>query len=405
MRNWQWFVIIATLSALWFGLVKESPSKLEIFLVASVLLWLVILEVAEKGRLNVDRYAILLVIKTERGRDFIYRLGKHRSFWRAVGYPVAFAGIAGTLFMVGMFAIALYFMFSSSVDLLQPTPLVPGYTIPFWYGIIGLISVLVVHELAHGVFAAANRVSVKSLGIALIGALPIGAFVEPDEEELKRSPWLDQLKVFSSGSVANLLLAFLVSLAMPFYIAGVFDTSEGGVLIVSIVKGSPAEDVLEKGMVIKKIQDEAIETMEDFYRVVKKLKPGERISIVTDRGSFSLVTAQREDDPERGFIGVKTTFFFPVKEGVKEYLGVTLPMVIFYSLYWIALLNQAIGFVNLAPLHLGVAATDGHHILRLIFEKFLATRDAERLSAYISTAMVLIILFSIFKPSFLMAGG
>ncbi|NOZ58492.1 MAG: hypothetical protein GXO66_02790 [Euryarchaeota archaeon] len=403
MRNWQWFVIIATLSALWFGLVKEKPSKLEVFLVGSVLLWLVILEIAEKGRLNVDRYAVFLIIKTERGKHLIDRLGRHRRFWRLIGYPVAFAGIAGTLFMVGMFLLALYFLLSSSVDLLQPKPLVPGYTIPFWYGIIGLISVLVVHELAHGVFARAERVSIKSLGIALVGALPLGAFVEPDEEELKKSPWLSQLRVFSAGSVANLLLAFLVSLAMPFYLAGVFETAGGGVLIVGVVEGSPAEEVLEKGMVIKKIQDQAIETMEDFYRVVVELKPGERISIVTDRGSFSLVTAAREDIPERGFIGVRT--FFPVKEDVRDYLGVTLPLVIFYSMYWIALLNQAIGFVNLAPLHLGIAATDGHHILRLILEKFVAGNHAERISAYVSVTMVLIILFSIFKPGFVMVGG
>jgi membrane-associated protease RseP (regulator of RpoE activity) len=403
MRNWQWFVIIATLSALWFGLVEEKPSKLEIFLIGSALLWLVVLEIAEKGKLNIDRHAILLIIKTDRGKELISRIARHATFWRAVGYPVALVGIAGTLFMVGMLLLALYFLFASSLDLLQPTPLVPGYTIPFWYGIIGLISVLVVHELAHGIFAVVERVSVKSLGIVLVGVLPIGAFVEPDEEELKRSPWLSQLRVYSAGSVANLLLAFAVSLTIPFYISAVFETSGGGVQIVGVVEGSPASKVLEKGMIIRQIQDEAVETIEDFYRVVVKLKPGERISIVTDRGSFSLVTAPREDEPERGFIGVRP--FFPVKEEFRDYLGVTLPLVIFYSLYWIALLNQAIGFVNLAPLHLGIAATDGHHIFRLILEKFLAASDAERFSAYVSTAMVLIILFSIFKPSFLMAGG
>lgn len=403
MRNWQWFVIIATLSALWITFVEEEPSKLEVFLIGSALLWLVILEVAEKGKLNIDRHAILLIIKTERGKRLIFKIAGHVRFWRAVGYPVALVGIAGTLFMVGMLILGLYFLFVERIDLLQPKPLVPGYTIPFWYGIIGLISVLVVHELAHGIIATAERISIKSLGVALVGVLPVGAFVEPDEDELKNSSWLSQLRVYSAGSAANLLVAFLVTLAIPFYISAVFETSGGGVQIIDVVEGSPASQVLEKGMVIKKIQDEAIDTIEDFYRVVMELRPGERISIVTDRGSFDLVTASREDNPERGFIGVRP--FFPVKDEFRQYFGLVVPLVIFYSLYWIALLNQAIGFVNLAPLHLGIAATDGHHIFRLILEKFLAASDAERLSAYVSTAMVLILLFSIFKPSFLMAGG
>jgi|GEM_PF-1071453 membrane-associated protease RseP (regulator of RpoE activity) len=403
MRNWQWFVIIATLSALWVTFVEEKPSKLEVFLIGSVLLWLVILEVAEKGKLNIDRHAILLIIKTERGKELIFKIASYARFWRAVGYPVAFVGIVGTLVMVGMLVIGFYFLSVKRIDLLQPTPLVPGYTIPFWYGIIGLISVLVVHELAHGIIATVERVSIKSLGIALVGVVPMGAFVEPDEEKLKSSSWLTQLKVYSAGSAANLLLAFLVSLSIPFYISAMYETTGGGVQIIDVVEGSPASQVLEKGMIIKKIQDEAIDTIEDFYRVVMKIKPGERISIVTDRGRFYLVTASREDNPEQGFIGVRP--FFPVKDEFRQYVGLVLPLVIFYSLYWIALLNQAIGFVNLAPLHLGIAATDGHHIFRLILEKFFATHEAERLSAYVSTAMVLILLFSIFKPSFLMAGG
>ena len=402
MRNWQWFVIIATLSALWLSFTGGKPSKLEVFLIASGLLWLIILEVAERGKLNMDRYAILLVIKTERGKGLILKIAGYKRFWRALGYPIAFVGISGALIMVGALIIGFYFLSFKSVDVLQPTPLVPGYTIPFWYGIIGLISVLVVHELAHGIIAAVERIKIKTLGIALVGILPLGAFVEPEEESLKNSSWLTQLKVYSAGSSANLLLAFLVSLSIPFYFGALYDTS-GGVQIVDVIEGSPASVVLEKGMVIKKIQGQAIDTIQDFSEVVTGLKPGEKISIVTDRGIFYLVTSSREENPERGYIGVKT--FFPLKEDVIGYTGLALPMMIFYSLYWIALLNQGIGFINLAPLHLGIAATDGHHIFRLLLEKFFATQEAEKLSAMVSTAMVLILLFSIFKPSFLMAGG
>ncbi|NOZ83175.1 MAG: site-2 protease family protein, partial [Euryarchaeota archaeon] len=166
--------------------------------------------------------------------------------------------------------------------------------------------------------------------------------------------------------------------------------------VVEVVEGSPAAQVLEKGMVIKSIGNSAVSTVSDFYEAVAKLKPGERISIQTDRGTYELVTAAREDDPERGFIGIRISP--KLRDEVQRYFGLALPLIIYYSLYWIALLNEAIGWINLAPLNLGIAATDGHHVLRLILEKLMPARSAGSVATYVSTLMVLILLVSIVKP-------
>lgn len=398
MKNWQWFVLVAVLSTLWLTL-RGEPTRLESFIISVALLWFVLLEVMEKSRTRYDRHGIFLVIRTERGRELIHSLAAHRRLWLGAGNLIALVGIAGTLMMAGLLLLGFYFLAAKSVDLLQPKPVVPGYTIPFWYGIIGLITVLVVHELAHGVVATAERIRVKNLGIALLGVIPIGAFVEPDEQQLRRSTWLAQLRVYSAGSFANLLVALLATLALGFYASAIY---EQGVQVVEVVEGSPAAQVLERGMVIKSIGNRAVSTASDFYEAVATLKPGERISIQTDRGTYELVTAARKDDPERGFIGIRISP--KLKDQVQRYFGLALPLVIYYSLYWIALLNEAIGWINLAPLHLGIAATDGHHVLRLILEKLLPARSAGSVATYVSTLMVLILLVSIVKPGMVPGG-
>ncbi len=392
MKNWQWFVLVAVISTIWLSL-RDEPGRLETFIISAVLLWFVLLEVMERSRARFERHGVFLVIRTERGRRLIERLAVHRRFWRAAGSLIALVGISGTLMMAGMLLIGFYFLAAKSVNLLEPKPVVPGYTIPFWYGIVGLITVLVVHELAHGVVATAERIRIKSLGVALLGVIPLGAFVEPDEQQLRRSTWLTQLRVYAAGSFANLLVAVLATVALGMYAGAIY---EQGVQVVEVVEGSPAAQVLERGMVIMSIQGRMVNTVSDFYEAVSTLKPGERVAIGTDRGTYEVVTAPREDDPERGFIGIRISP--KLKDSVQRYFGLALPLIIYYSLYWIALLNEAIGWVNLAPLHLGIAATDGHHILRLILEKLMPARNAGSVATYVSTLMVLILLVSLVKP-------
>jgi len=83
---------------------------------------------------------------------------------------------------------------------------IPGVTIPLWYGLIGLIVVMVVHELSHGVVARAEKLRLKSVGLVLFAVIP-GAFVEPDEDELKKAPLLSRLRVYAAGSMANIVVA------------------------------------------------------------------------------------------------------------------------------------------------------------------------------------------------------
>ncbi len=127
-------------------------------------------------------------------------------------------------------------------------PVIPGMTIPgtdfkipFFEGWLALLIIMVVHELAHGILARKIKVKVKSFGIMLLGFFPIGAFTEPDEEELKNAKPKDSLLVFSAGPTINLffaLLVFILMLGLGFlfagYISNIQQNSTDGMYLVEM---------------------------------------------------------------------------------------------------------------------------------------------------------------------------
>lgn len=359
-------------------------SKWYLLLFIIAISWLAILELERRGRLKAERHLILLIFRTEKGKEFISRIARHKRLWSTFGSAAIVVGILGMVFVILNIG---YLMYSTYV-LRTPVEggiqlVIPGITIPFWYGMFGLITVLFVHEFAHGIVARSEDVALKSLGIVSIAAVPIGAFVEPDEEELKSKKRAARMRVYAVGSFGNVLLALLSIVALTLLSSSFVDLST--VQITSVAKDSPAEGVLEKGMVLKAINGIEISSNKDFAEAVKEIKPSQRINIATDRGSFYITTAAKKNAPERGYIGIVVGN--PLREGLLKYL--------YFSLNWIVFLNLGIGLINLAPLHFGIAATDGHHLLREILSKFIEEKSAEKVTIFVSTTTLLAIIFTV----------
>jgi membrane-associated protease RseP (regulator of RpoE activity) len=75
---------------------------------------------------------------------------------------------------------------------------------------------LVVHELAHAVLCRTEGVSVKSMGVLLLGIIPIGGFAEPEEEELfgkKKEP--DPAEVRDKGTNADIGVGYDYAVSHP----------------------------------------------------------------------------------------------------------------------------------------------------------------------------------------------
>ncbi|MFN3909825.1 MAG: site-2 protease family protein [Candidatus Anstonellaceae archaeon] len=94
------------------------------------------------------------------------------------------------------------------------TILLPGSNLPLIEGLIAFVLILIVHEFFHGFLARVYGIKLNSTGIVLFGIIPIGAFVEPDEEELSKIKKEKQNRVLIAGSASNFYFAILFFVLM-----------------------------------------------------------------------------------------------------------------------------------------------------------------------------------------------
>jgi Zn-dependent protease len=168
-------------------------------------------------------------------------------------------------------------------------PLLPGITIPFFAGIIALFILLVVHEFSHGVLAKIAKVRIKSIGAILFGVIPMGAFVEPDERQVKKLKESLQNRISIAGVSANMLTSlvfFVFALVLIYYVLPNIGT--GGVLVTQTIKNYPAYGVIAPNSVILMWNSVRISNEFALQSVESSYKPGEPVQIATNKGTFSL---------------------------------------------------------------------------------------------------------------------
>ncbi len=338
--------------------------------IAVLTVFLLILE--KKGK--IERKFLFFIYRTQRLKNFIENVSKFK-FWKVFSSIGVIVGVLSLFFMIVNIALLFYFAVKREPIEGGVQLVIPGITIPFWYGIIALITVILAHELMHGIVARNENIRLKNLGAIFFASIPIGAFVEPNEEDLNKSSSMSKLRVYAAGSFANIVLAvFATALMIPL---------NDGVEIVGVMEGSPADGILESGMVIKKINGKEIKSLADFMIEAGNIKPNQVVFLETDEGVFKIVAKKREDDPERGMIGIY----------VKQHVFGGLEF-IYYTLLWISFLNLGIGLINLAPINFGVAATDGHLILKELLSKLIKEK-ADEISGLFSTTVTMMLLFAL----------
>ena len=158
--------------------------------------------------------------------------------WRAYGTA---ATLVIVFFMAAMFAMLLWQAFivvRIPPGVIKPQQMlgIPGINpvIPLWYGIIGLIVAMVVHELAHGVLSRVGDVPVRSLGLLFL-VVPIGAFVEPDEERLLKVDRWRRARVFAVGPVSNIIVAAVCVMLFAWGFMASLEPAHEGVVLNYVV--------------------------------------------------------------------------------------------------------------------------------------------------------------------------
>ncbi|RKX97473.1 MAG: hypothetical protein DRP54_09070 [Spirochaetes bacterium] len=357
-----------------------------------------------KDRKNISRQSVLILRRTERGKGFLLQLGRRfPQFWKSLGT----LGVCTGFFMSGYI---VYYLFNlliknltakeavQGLALVLPSPsqetvVLPGVMgIPFWYWIISISLLVIVHEGMHGLMAASERVRIKSLGWGLLAVIPL-AFVEPDEKQLERKKPLSQLRVFAAGSFANFLLAgftLLITILLSSYLF-----LPGGVAYKGLIEGYPAAEVNLTG-VITKIDNYNITTVEDLRDALSVIGPNKTITIYTfvnANGSenylnFTLTTAADPDNKSRGFIGIAGVIQFsklkPEYKSYSEFINFLGGL-----LFYIFLINFGVGAANLMP----IMPLDGGRMWKIVLKKYIPKKSDTIMKA-LSTATLLLVLLN-----------
>jgi membrane-associated protease RseP (regulator of RpoE activity) len=90
---------------------------------------------------------------------------------------------------------------------------VPSYLQIPLYALISLVVIIIIHEAFHGILCRLEKIKLKSYGLLFLGLIPMGAFVEPDEEDLNKKKSLQKNKMYAAGSMGNFILFLIVFIA------------------------------------------------------------------------------------------------------------------------------------------------------------------------------------------------
>jgi len=205
--------------------------------------WLVQTKRLEKWNLSL-MLGIILMVRTQRGTGTIDFIARPKRFWNLIGDLGIVVTLGGMLLITIFFLWSVWFVLQpdSGVPALGPTEIfvIPGLTpgIPLLYGLLALIVTLVVHEGGHGVLARANGMKLKSIGVLML-IVPIGAFVEPDDLDLKVASRRQRLRVFAAGPAVNFGVAALTLAGFALMMGSLAPIP--GVAVAGVTAGGPAE--------------------------------------------------------------------------------------------------------------------------------------------------------------------
>ena len=238
---------------------------------------------------NVSLYGPALLLRTKKGRSFLKKIASRKRFWKAFGTFGVFFCFVMMILMVFVLIFQVWAVagFSAEERARLPGPeialVLPGINpiLPLeyiGYIILALVVALIVHEFSHGILTLAADLKVKSLGI-LYFIVPVGAFCEPDEEQLKKTQTIKRMRVYAAGPLANFVVVVITLCLFSFVFMSAVQPVDGN-NVMTVYDGTPADEIsLSKGSVITSFNDEEIINHEDFEKAINKTKPNQMVNV------------------------------------------------------------------------------------------------------------------------------
>jgi len=293
-------------------------------------------QVEDNRSLRLIGYSSFLMWRTQRGKKFLDDVANRwPNFWRRFA-DMGLVIVYGVMVLMMGLLIWQATLIPSIPKERAPSPKLliglPGLNpvIPLWYGILALAVAIIVHEFCHGFLSRVAKVKVKTMGL-LFFIFPVGAFVEPDEEQMMTMPRRERMRLYAAGPTSNIILAIILALVFSWGFMASLEPDEEGVLITSVSLAKEDEDEypaekagIEPWMLIVQVDDERITSTDDFSDHMKTTYAGQNITItvieegerkvfanitLVDKGDYWLKYYPDDYEPEmagQGFLGVAT---------------------------------------------------------------------------------------------------
>ncbi|MBI4149334.1 site-2 protease family protein [Candidatus Woesearchaeota archaeon] len=358
-------------------------------------------------------FLYLILYRTSFGLRLMERIGRrHAAVIRFLGYLSAGLGFIGMAFIsYSILSTVFRFLLSPKTVETGFALVLPGTTVPgighlsFWHWVIAIFILAVIHEFCHGIMAEAYGIRVKNSGWAFLAVLiPIipAAFVEPDEEQVKKQKDIVQYSIFAAGPIANIALALVVLLIANLVMVPI----EGKItepvgFSFAVMEGKPAAAAgIPLGTIITAVNGERITDGTRFSGwMLYASRPGEKVILSSAEKDYVVTLAGHPDDPSRGYIGV---------QGIRNEVQVKQEYAAWQGVFfwikdlvkWLFLLNLFVGLINLLPLGI----VDGGRMLHVLLSQLFPQERANKIWGMVSFGFLALLLIGLagtyLKPLF-----
>jgi len=384
-------------------------------------------EIHQSKQRRVEFNFPMLIVRTEKFSFIFEKLGKQK-----VSKVISWIFLVLVPFVAG---IALYLIINSLIGLISMPAagefirelgpgvilMLPGLNpmLPIVYGWIAIICAIVIHEGAHGIIARNVNLDVKSSGLLFFLFIPIGAFVDVDEEQIKRAKPRSSLKVMAAGVGGNILVGVICLLGVLVLVGGLSPVVEG-VYINDVTDGMPAQvaGLLPKDVLVS-VDQIKINDVEELRAILDNKLSGDQIEVTVARGErwqglFSTAIQLTSSD-NRTVMGISVADLM-LEERLQEYRNFSFDRLAIYivpptlasgltpfsdtltpfythsipywnilanCLFWIWFVNFNLAIFNALPIY----PLDGGRIFQISLKKVAGKKISER-AVYLTTVGV-----------------
>jgi len=248
--------------------------------VGIALYWFGMLALDSQGLLpsSIGLQGPILTVHTKRGKKLLEWLARPKRFWRAwgnFGLGIALVVMVGTFLLLIVQAIAVIQNPPPATAATEPQNVlvIPGVNqfLPLSVApeiLLGLLVGLVVHEGGHGIMCRVENIEVRSMGIAALAILPVGAFVEPDEESRGEADRGSQSRMFAAGVTNNFAVTLAAFLLLFGPVVGSIAVAPGAAVGGSLPDSAAEAADIGAGDRIVSVDGESVESNADLDAVL-----------------------------------------------------------------------------------------------------------------------------------------